>query len=350
MAVRRPTGGAGPQGGTAAAATADQPHDGPRSGARPPRPPHLREREARVVPGRIAVALAAAATIGCLVLGALSAGWFVPELTGRADIQLSAPAASALRAAASLCLALVCFAVLGLTWGGDGTATVLSRRRGYRGTFRGTRLVWVPPWLRRRRVDVRLRHWRTEGIRAVDGDGIALSVVILVVWRVRDTARAVFGVADHEKYLTAVVEAAVVKVLATMPRHAFGTEGPSLRDSEWLSARLTTEVAAGCRAVGLDVYSVQPSRVDYAPDMATAMRRQQIFALDARLREAVADNLVDTVNDTVERLAERDMVHLDERQRGKLICDLAVAFYAARGSAPLLAKEPPGDPGGAPRP
>ncbi|MFI6683186.1 SPFH domain-containing protein [Streptomyces sp. NPDC050485] len=336
---RRPAAGSGVPG-----AVASPPRDDARPGVRSPRPPHLRERAARVAPGWLAVASAVLATLGCLWLGVLSSEWYVPGLNSRTGAASSSAATSALRAGASLCLAFACFATLGLTWGGDGTATVLRRRRGYRGTYRGTGLVWVPPWLRRRRVDVRLRHWRTEGIRAVDGDGIELSAAILVVWQVRDTARAVFGVADHETYLTAVVEAAVVKVLATMPCHAFGAGEPSLRDSEWLSARLTTAVAADCRAVGLDVYSVQPSRIDYAPDMAAAMRRQQIFSLDARLREAVADNLVDTVHDTVERLADRNMVHLDDRQRGKLVCDLAVAFYAARGSAPLLAKEPPSPP------
>ena len=89
--------------------------------------------------------------------------------------------------------------------GGPGCSALFG---GYRGTVRRTGLIWVNPLLLRRRVDVRLRHWRSEPMPAVDANGVALRVVVLVVWRVRDTARATLGVEDHESYLRECVEAA----------------------------------------------------------------------------------------------------------------------------------------------
>ncbi|MBB5121761.1 hypothetical protein AF335_08925 [Streptomyces eurocidicus] len=313
------------------------------TGPSTPRPPRLRERAAREVPGWAACVVAALGAVGCLVLTALSEGC-LPGFAEWPDSYPS-PALQAARVAAVVCAVLACFAVAGLTRGADGVATVLSRRRGYRGTVRGTGLVWVSPLLGRHRVDVRLRHWRTDEIHAVDLHGIALRAETLVVWRIRDTARAMFAVVDYEKYLAAVVEAAVVKVMAAMPGEACEGDGPSLRDNEELAARLTAVVASECRPVGLEVFYVRPSRVGYAPDMAAAMRQQQLLALDARLRQTVVDNLLNTVEDTVEGLSRREMASLDARQRSKLMCDLTVAFYAARGAAPLSARELPGAPG-----
>ncbi|MEV8020876.1 SPFH domain-containing protein [Streptomyces sp. NPDC086554] len=307
---------------------------------RAPRMPHLCERERRAVSGWAGAVMAVSATVGGLVLLSI-AGVRVPGLGAFALVRPDAAPAPVFWLGAAVCALIAAFALSGLTWGRDDTAAALSWRHGYRGTVRRAGFLWVPPLLRRHPVDVRLRHWRSDDIRAVDGRGIALSAVVLVVWRVRDTARAVFGVENHEAYLVAVVEAAVCRILPSLPCDAFGESGPSLRDGESLADRLTAAVAAECRAVGIDVYSVQPSHLDYAPDIARAMRRQQLFALDAQLREAVVDNVVDTVSDTVDRLIERDLVSLDEEQRSALVSDLTVAFYAARGSAPLLAMEPP---------
>ncbi|MYR57260.1 SPFH domain-containing protein, partial [Streptomyces sp. SID625] len=100
----------------------------------------------------------------------------------------------------------------GLARGRTGRAWVLQRFGRYRGTVRRGGLLWVNPLVPRRRVDVRLRHWRSEPLPAADADGVALRVAVLVVWRVRDTARAALGVDDHEGYLRDCVEAALARV------------------------------------------------------------------------------------------------------------------------------------------
>ncbi len=100
----------------------------------------------------------------------------------------------------------------------------------YRGTVRRTGLLWVNPLLLRRRVDVRLRHWRSEPVPAADANGVALRVVVLVVWRVRDTARATLGVEDHETYLRECVEAALARVPVEMPGGRAGGRGRGGRD------------------------------------------------------------------------------------------------------------------------
>jgi regulator of protease activity HflC (stomatin/prohibitin superfamily) len=203
---------------------------------------------------------------------------------------------------------------------------VLGLFGGYRGTVRRTGLLWVNPLLLRRRVDVRLRHWRSEPMPAADGNGVALRVVLLVVWRVRDTARATLGVDDHETYLRECVEAALARVPVEMP-------GASRGSVEIAGEAMTRLVARDAEAVGIEVFSVRPVRVEYAPEVAAAMHRRRIAALDAQHRATMLTSVVDSVEDTVTRLTVRGLVELDDYERKALVKDLTVAFCAGRGEA-----------------
>ncbi|MGC5361794.1 SPFH domain-containing protein [Streptomyces sp. DT24] len=228
-------------------------------------------------------------------------------------------------------LTVVLFALGGLGRGRVGSARVLTLFGRYRGSVRRTGLVWVSPLLLRRRVDVRLRHWRSEPLPAVDADGTALRVVVLVVWRTVDTARATLGVADHERYLREQVDAAMARVLSQLPADAFHEDTPTLRDAEAVGAALTRMLKAECVPVGIEVYSAQPTSIAYAPEIAAAMRRRRIAAIDAKHRDSVLTSVVDAVADTVGRLTDRGIVELDDYERKSLVRDLTVAFYNGRG-------------------
>ncbi|WP_267888640.1 SPFH domain-containing protein, partial [Streptomyces puniciscabiei] len=205
-----------------------------------------------------------------------------------------------------------------------GRAWVLDLSGGYRGTVRRTGLFWVNPLLRRRRVDVRLRHWRSEAMPAADREGMPLRVVVLVVWRMRDTARAVLGVEDHERYLRECVEAALARVPV---EPAGGTRGGVTAAGEALT-RLVVEEAA---PVGVEVFSVRPLLVEYAPEVAAAVHRRRIARLDARQRAGMLDSVVDFVEDTMSRLTARGLVGADDYERKALVRDLTVAFFSGRG-------------------
>ncbi|MFE9659930.1 SPFH domain-containing protein [Streptomyces sp. NPDC005955] len=222
----------------------------------------------------------------------------------------------------------------GLARGRVGQAWVLSLFGRYRGTVRRTGLVWVNPLLLRRRVDVRLRHWRSEAMPAVDAHGVALRVVVLVVWHIRDTARAALAVEDHQEYLRECVEAAMARVLSQLPADAFHEDAPTLRDAEAVGDALTRRIAADALPVGIEVFSAQPTRIEYAPEVAAAMQRRRIAAIDAQHRDSVLTSVVDSVEDTVTRLTVRGLVELDDYERKALVKDLTVAFYTGRGGDP----------------
>ncbi|MEU1703911.1 SPFH domain-containing protein [Streptomyces sp. NPDC005706] len=296
-----------------------------RSRTAPRLDPELAERPARVLPGLAGVLAGAGGLVGGLVtswwagvLPPLAAGALrLPPYTGAGlgPAQWAAFAGSG---------ALGALGLGGLARGRTGQARLLGLFGRYRGTVRRTGLLWVNPLLRRRRVDVRLRHWRSEVMPAADANGVALRVVVLVVWRVRDTARAVLGIDDHETYLRECVEAALARVPVDMPAGAGGGVAAA-------GEALTRLVVADAAPIGLEVFSAQPVRVEYAPEVAAAMDRRRIAALDARERAGMLNSVVDSVEDTVTRLTMRGLVELDDYERKVLVRDLTVAFCSGRG-------------------
>lgn len=236
---------------------------------------------------------------------------------------------AALWAALAPLTAAMAYTLAGLTRGRPGIVLVLVRHGGYRGTVRRTGLLWISPLLRRRRVDVSLRHWRGSPIEAVDADGTPLRVSVLLVWRVRDTARAVFAVDDHRAFLRGQVEAAVARAVSRHPADDFRGGSPTLRDCERLGDHLGRLLATGLRPVGVEVFSATPVRVEYAAEVAPVMRRARISALDAKRRKAVLDDVLAAVAETVRGLSERGIVELDDYERKALVRDLTVALLSS---------------------
>ncbi|WP_225831872.1 SPFH domain-containing protein [Streptomyces sp. NK08204] len=287
--------------------------------------PELAERPARVLPGAAGMAAGVCGLTGCL-----ATSWWAGLLPPFAVEALRLPAHTGTGlgpvqwAAYAGTGALGVLGFGGLARGVTGRAWVLNLFGRYRGTVRRTGLLWVNPLLLRRRVDVRLRHWRSGVMPTADGNGVALRVVVLVVWRVRDTARAVLGIEDHEMFLRECVEAALARVPVEPPGGARG-------GAEAAGEALTRLVAAETAPVGLEVFSVQPVQVEYAPEVAAAMHRRRIAALDAQQRASTLSSVVDSVEDTVTRLTMRGLVELDDHERKVLVRDLTVAFCSGRG-------------------
>ncbi|MGW1317525.1 SPFH domain-containing protein [Streptomyces sp. NPDC002426] len=294
--------------------------------------PRLTERPGPVLPGWAALSTASAvAAAGLAALwwqGALPAA--LTARFGLADRPYDGIGTGAW-ALLALVVAVALFALLGLGRGRSGHASVLTLFGDYRGSVRRTGLFWISPLLGRRRIDVRLRHWRSEPLAAVDASGTALRAVVLVVWRVKDTARAALGVADHEGYLRDQVEAALARVLSQLPADAFLEETTrTLRDAEAVGDALTRMLKEDCAPAGIEIYSAQPTVIEYAPEVAAAMQRCRVAAIDAKHRDGVLTSVVDAVDDTVGRLTARGIVELDTYEHKALVRDLTVAFYTGR--------------------
>ncbi|MEW2277852.1 SPFH domain-containing protein [Streptomyces cyaneofuscatus] len=330
-AVARPTTGPGTPADRTPRPRSPHPRVEPPTRPAPLADPRLVERPGPALPGYAALLTGAAGLLGVLALlwwrGALPAA--AQSAVGLAPRPYESIGAG-VWAGLALLVTVVVLALGGLGRGRVGYAWVLTLFGDYRGSVRRTGLVWVSPLLLRRRVDVRLRHWRSEPLPAVDANGTALRVVVLVVWRIKDTVRAALGIEDHEAYLSAQVESAMARVLSQLPADAFHEDAPTLRNAEAVGDALTRMLKADCEPVGVEVYSAQPTGIEYAPEVAAAMQRRRIAAIDAKHRDSVLTSVVDAVDDTVNRLTTRGIVDLDDYERKALVKDLTVAFYTGR--------------------
>jgi regulator of protease activity HflC (stomatin/prohibitin superfamily) len=309
---------------------------------RPPKADaELRERAALTLPGWVALlALLLALGSAALVLARVGV---LPHVGGLPDLR-TADAKAADGAAmtngsliAVTAAGLVALVVLaGLLANRAGQARVLSRWGRYQGTVRRAGLVWVNPLLRRRRVDVRLRHWRSDPVPVTDRAGIPIVVRVLVVWRTKDTARAVFAVGDHQAYLREQIHAVLTRTASTLPCDSNSTPGPALRDGQWFSDELSRGLAAEMAPAGLEVFSVQPVALDYAPEVAESMRRRRLADLDASVRTVLVDDAVEAAALAVRRLERATAQELDEASRSALMEQLLVAFVAPAGVASTM--------------
>ncbi|MFF8769836.1 SPFH domain-containing protein [Kitasatospora sp. NPDC015120] len=306
---------------------------------RPPRADQaLRERPAASLPGWVALLgllLGTAAVLLVLVRDGVVPYWdALPDLrtdAARASGQAEVTARSV--AAVAVAGLLVVVSLAGLLANAGGETRVLTRWGRYRGTVRRTGLVWVNPLLRRRRADVRLRHWRSEPVKVVDRTGTPIVVRLLIVWRVKDTARAMLAIEDHESYLREQVQAVLTRTASTLPCDSNAAPGPALRDGQWFADELTRALAAEVAPAGLEVYSAQPLALDYAPEVAESMRRRRLADLDAGLRTVLVDDAVEAAALAVRRLERATAHELDEAARSALMEQLLVAFVAPAGVA-----------------
>ncbi|MFJ6617397.1 SPFH domain-containing protein [Kitasatospora sp. NPDC091335] len=306
---------------------------------RPPRADQaVREHRATSLPGWIAllaVLIGVAGVLFVLLRTGVIPYWDVlPDLRGSAVKESGRVEVDARSiAAAATAGLLVVFTLAGLLANAGGETRVLTRWGRYRGTVRRTGLVWVNPLLRRRRVDVRLRHWRSEPVKVVDRTGTPIVVRLLIVWRVKDTARALLAIEDHESYLREQVQAVVTRTASTLPCDSNAAPGPALRDGQWFADEMTRALAAEAAPAGLEVYSVQPLALDYAPEVAESMRRRRLADLDAGLRTVLVDDAVEAAALAVRRLERATAHELDEAARSALMEQLLVAFVAPAGVA-----------------
>ncbi|MFD8482349.1 SPFH domain-containing protein [Kitasatospora sp. NPDC059673] len=315
---------------------------------RPPRADQsLRERPAFALPGWLPLLALLLGTAGVLLV--LARAGVVPHLSGLPDVRTAAVKADGAAAddrtiatISAIGLAMM-VALAGLLSNPGGETRVLTRWGRYRGTVRRTGLLWVNPMVRRRRVDVRLRHWRSEAVHVTDRTGTPLLVRVLIVWRVKDTARVTLGIADHETYLREQVQAVLTRTASALPCDSNSAPGPALRDGQWFADELTRALAAETAPAGIEVYSVQPLALDYAPEVAESMRRRRLADLDAGLRTVLVDDAVEAAALAVRRLERATAHELDDSARSALMEQLLVAFVAPAGvtaSVPAPAARP----------
>lgn len=207
----------------------------------------------------------------------------------------------------------------------------------YRGTDRRTGLHWVLPWYSRKKISLRVRNVTSETLKVNDRRGNPIEIAVNVVWRVTDSAQALFDVDDYAAFVNIQIETGLREV-ARQYAYDNGDDGePTLRDdAEVVGERLKTDLLARVEVAGVSVDEAHLMHLAYAPEIAQAMlKRQQAEAIIAARQKIVA-GAVGMVEQALHQLGERDVVALDEERKAAMVSNLLVVLCADREAQPVV--------------
>jgi regulator of protease activity HflC (stomatin/prohibitin superfamily) len=230
---------------------------------------------------------------------------------------------------------LVCWA--GLTVISPNTAKVVLLFGDYQGSIKMPGFRWVNPLTMRRLVSLKIRNFESSKLKVNDHIGNPIEIAAIVVWRVVETAEAVFQVDDYEHFVHVQTESAVRVLATTFPYDAHVEGELSLRGSgAEVSHRLREEIEERLAKAGVEVIEARISHLAYAPEIANAMlRRQQATAIIAA-RQKIVEGAVGMVEMALTLLNAKQVVTLDEERKAAMVSNLLVVLCSDRDAQPVV--------------
>jgi regulator of protease activity HflC (stomatin/prohibitin superfamily) len=210
----------------------------------------------------------------------------------------------------------------------------------YLGTERAPGLRWTMPWNGRKRVSVRARNHAVETLKVNDKRGNPVEIGAVVVWRVEDTAKAVFDVDDFEQFVRVQSESALRHV-ATGYNYDEGEEHEShevtLRGgAEVVADALRVELQARVELAGVRIEEAKLTHLAYAPEIAGAMLRRQQAEAVISARSKIVTGAVSMVEMALKSLSEKNVVELDDERRAAMVSNLMVVLCSERDTQPIV--------------
>ena len=207
----------------------------------------------------------------------------------------------------------------------------------YRGTDRKTGLRWVLPWYSRKKISLRVRNLTSDKLKVNDRRGNPIEIAANVVWRVEDSAQALFDVDDFRAFVNIQVDTAL-RDMAAHYAYDHGEEHElTLRsDAEEVATRLRDELVGRIAVAGVAIDEARIAHLAYAPEIAGAMlKRQQAEAVLAA-RRLIVRGAVEMVENALQDLNTRGVVDLDEDRKAAMVSNLLVVLCADREAQPVV--------------
>jgi len=207
----------------------------------------------------------------------------------------------------------------------------------YVGTVRDSGFWWSNPFAVKRHVSLRIHNFNSEKIKVNDLQGNPIEIAAVVVWRVVDSARALFDVENYVGFVGIQSETAIRTLAAQYPYDAHDDAKASLRGSpKEVSEKLRLELEARLDIAGVEVSEARISHLAYAQEIAQAMlRRQQAEAIVAA-RQKIVEGAVGMVESALKMLGEQNIVRLDEERKAAMVNNLLVALVSDRETQPVI--------------
>jgi regulator of protease activity HflC (stomatin/prohibitin superfamily) len=207
----------------------------------------------------------------------------------------------------------------------------------YQGTDRNTGLRWTFPWLAKKKVSVRANNFISDKIKVNDLRGNPIDMAAQIMWRVVDTAQALFDVDDYKQFVRVQVEAAIRTIGSRYPYDDFEHQEVTLRGNhDQVGAELKSELSARLSVAGITIDECGFTYLAYATEIASAMlRRQQAQAVVAA-RQTLVEGAVGMVEMALASLSEKKVVELDDERRAAMVSNLMVVLCGERDTQPVV--------------
>jgi len=216
-------------------------------------------------------------------------------------------------------------------------AVVLQLFGSYVGSVRQTGLRWANPFYSKHAVSLRVRNFESGQMKVNDSSGNPVDIAAVVVWKVVDSAEALFEVDDYESFVQIQSEAALRNMATSYPYEVHSDEEIALRSHpQEIAEKLREEVQDRLDKAGVQVIEARISHLAYAQEIASAMlKRQQAQAIVAA-RTQIVDGAVGMVKMALEQLKDQGVVDLDEERKANMVCNLLVVLCGEENARPVL--------------
>jgi regulator of protease activity HflC (stomatin/prohibitin superfamily) len=207
----------------------------------------------------------------------------------------------------------------------------------YAGSVTEAGLWWCNPFNRRKKVSLRVRNFQSERIKVNDASGNPIEIAAVVVWRIVDTAKALFDVADYEQFVTVQSETSLRHLASEYPYDDYKPETTSLRGNvDEVRNSLQAELQARLQLAGIEILETRLTHLAYAAEIAEVMlRRQQAEAILAA-RRTMVQGAVGLVQMALAQLADSDLVELDTERKATMVSNLMIVLSGDHSPTPVI--------------
>ncbi len=207
----------------------------------------------------------------------------------------------------------------------------------YAGTVREAGLFWANPFYAKKRVSLRVRNFETAKLKVNDNHSNPIEIGAVVVWRVVDTAEALFEVDDYAAFVVMQSEAAIRGLAQSYPYDAHGANDIALSTHVTeVSQALQGQVSDRLNKAGVEVIEARISHLAYAPEIANAMLRRQQAAAIIAARQKIVEGAVGMVEMALTMIGDKELVTLDEERKASMVSNLLVVLCSDRDAQPVV--------------
>jgi len=236
-----------------------------------------------------------------------------------------------------LAIIVECFLIAGVFVVNPNEGRVMQLFGDYVGTVKQPGLRWANPFYTKKRISLRVRNFESARLKVNDLEGNPIEIAAVVVWRVVDTAEAVFEVDDYQNFVKVQTEAAVRNLATRYKYDAHEDDQISLRgNTAEVAEHLKKEIQDRLAKAGVEVLEARISHLAYAPEIAQAMlQRQQAGAIIAA-RQRIVEGAVGMVQMALDLLSQRDILELDNERKAAMVSNLLVVLCGERSTQPVI--------------